>query len=68
MSYDSNFLPAAYSFRMVIETKSGENRMFDPGGSQGRFRACPFLESRRVCFVMLKSFVLEQLGEAVALF
>ena len=33
VSYDSNFLPAAYSFRMVIETKSGENRMFGPGGS-----------------------------------
>ena len=48
VSYDSNFLPAAYPFRMVIETKSGENRMFDPGGSQGRFRACPFLGSWRV--------------------
>ena len=68
VSYDSNFLPAAYSFRMVIETKSGENRMFDPGGSQGRLRTCPFLESRRMCFVMVKLFVLEQLGEAVALF
>ena len=33
VSYDSNFLPAAYSFRMVVETKSGENRMFDPDGS-----------------------------------
>ena len=43
VSYDSNVLPAAYSFRMVIETKSGENRMFDPGGSQDRLRACPFL-------------------------
>ena len=42
--------------------------MFDPRGSQGRLRACPFLESRRVCFVMVKLFVLEQLGEAVALF
>ena len=48
VSYDSNFLPAAYSFWMVIETKSGENRMFDPGGSQGRLRACPFLGSWRV--------------------
>ena len=42
VSYDSNFNPAACSFRMSIETKSGENRMFDPGGSQGRLRACPF--------------------------
>ena len=48
VSYDSNFLPAACSFRMVIETKSRENRMFDPGGSQGRLRACPFLGSWRV--------------------
>ena len=54
VSYDSNFLPAVYSFRMVIETKSGENGMFDPGGSQGRLRACPFLGSWRVCFVMVK--------------
>ena len=46
--YDSNFLPAAYSFQTVIGTKSGENRMFDPGGSQGRLRACPFLGSWRV--------------------
>ena len=68
VSYDSNFLPAAYSFRMVVETKSGENRMFDPGGSQGRLRACPFLGSWRMCSVMVRSFVLEQLGEAVALF
>ena len=67
VSYDSNFLSAAYSFRMVIETKSGENRMFDPGGSQGRLRACPCLGSWRVCFVV-KLFVLEQLGEAAALF
>ena len=45
VSYDSIFLPSAYFFRMVIETKSGESRMFDPGGSQGRLRACPFLGS-----------------------
>ena len=42
--YDSSFRkPLAAPFcRRVIETKSGQNRMFDPGGSQGRFRACPF--------------------------
>ena len=39
VSYDSSFfqksnLPAAPSCWMVIETKSGENRMFDPGGSR----------------------------------
>ena len=37
VSYDSSFfqinnLPAVASCRMVIETKPGENRMFDPGG------------------------------------
>ena len=42
--------------------------MFDPGGSQGRLRACPFLGSWRVCFVRVKLFVLEQLGEVAALF
>ena len=42
VSYDRIFLPVAHYYRMVIETKSGENRTFDPGGSQGRLRACPF--------------------------
>ena len=45
--YDSSFrrnkLLAAPSCRRVIETKSGQNMMFDPGGSEGRPRACPFL-------------------------
>ena len=45
VSCDSSFVPAAHSYRMAIETKSGENRTFDPGGSQGRLRACPFLGS-----------------------
>ena len=31
----------------VIETKSGQNRMFDQGGSQGRPRTCPFLGTWR---------------------
>ena len=36
VSYDSSFwnLLAASFCRKVIETKSGENRMFDPGGSR----------------------------------
>ena len=34
VSYDSSFLPATYSCQMVIETNSGENGMFDPGGSR----------------------------------
>ena len=43
VSYDSSFLPAALSCRRVIETQSGQNRTFDPGGFQGRPRTCPFL-------------------------
>ena len=47
--YDSSFckLLAASSCRKVIEAKSIQNRMFDPGGFQGRLRACPFLGSWR---------------------
>ena len=33
--------------RRVVDTKSGQNRTFDPGGSQGHLRACPFLGSWR---------------------
>ena len=47
--YNSSFwklLPAPSGLR-VIETKPMQNRMFDPGGSQGHPRACPFLGSRR---------------------
>ena len=52
VSYDSSFwkLLAAPSCLRVIETKSMQNRTLDPGGSQGRFRACPFLGSWRVLF------------------
>ena len=42
VSYNSSFLLAALSCRRVIETKSGENIMFDLGGSQGHLHACPF--------------------------
>ena len=49
--YDSSFrrnkLLAPPSCRRVIETKSGQKRMFDPGGYQGRLRACPFLGTWR---------------------
>ena len=52
VSYDSSFfwkknLPASPSYRRVIETKLEQNGMFDSGGSQGRLRACPFLEMWR---------------------
>ena len=33
---------APYCYR-VVETKSRQNRTFDPGGSRGHLRACPFL-------------------------
>ena len=33
--------------RRVVDTKSGENRTFDPGGSRGHLRACPCLGSWR---------------------
>ena len=41
---DSDLLAAPYCQR-VVETKSRHNRTFDAGGSQGHFRACPFLGS-----------------------
>ena len=49
-SYDSSsfwrLLAAPYCGR-VVETKSRQNRTFDPGGSRGHLRACPFLGSWR---------------------
>ena len=47
--YHSSFwkLLAAPLCRRVIETESMQNRTFDPGGSQDRLRACPFLETWR---------------------
>ena len=52
-SYDSSSvfqernLSATPYCRSVVDTKSGQNRTFDPGGSQGHLRACPFLGSWR---------------------
>ena len=42
--YDSSFwrLLAVPYCRRVVETKSRQNRTFDPGGSQGHPRAYPF--------------------------
>ena len=49
--YDSSFwrnnLLTAPSCRRVIETKLGQNRMFDLGGSEGRLHTCPFLGTWR---------------------
>ena len=55
-SYDSSVfqesnLSAAPYCRRVVETKSRQNRTFDPGSSQGRLRACPFLRSWRAFFL-----------------
>ena len=33
--------------RRIVDTKSGQNRTFDPGGSRGHLRACPCLGSWR---------------------
>ena len=50
-SYDSSSvfqernLSATPYCRRVVDTKSGQNRTFDPGGSRGHLRACPFLGS-----------------------
>ncbi|CAN0448643.1 unnamed protein product, partial [Ascophyllum nodosum] len=47
-SYDSSSvfqernLSATTYCRRVVDTKSGQNRTFDPGGSRGHLRACPF--------------------------
>ena len=51
-SYDSSVfqesnLSATPYCRRVVEKKSKQNRTFDPGGSQGHLRACPFLGSWR---------------------
>ena len=46
-SFRRNKLLTTPSCRRVIETKSGQNRMFDTGGSQGRLRACLFLVTWR---------------------
>ena len=50
-SFRRNKLLAAPSCKRVIETKSGQNRTFDLGGSQGRLHACPFWDRGARCFV-----------------
>ena len=46
-SFWRNKLLAAPSRQRAIETKSMQNKTLDPGDSQGRLRACPFLGSWR---------------------
>ena len=38
--------------RRVVDTKSRQNRTFDPGGSQGHLRACPFCDRGARWFVV----------------
>ena len=45
--YHERNLSATPYCRRVVDTKSGQNRTFDPGGSRGHLRACPFLGSYR---------------------
>ena len=59
-SYDSSsfwrLFAAPYCYR-VVETKSRQNRTFDPGGSRGHLRTCPFLGSWRasVCGEVIRA-------------
>ena len=59
-SYNSSsfwrLLAAPYCYT-VVETKSRQNRSFDPGGSRGHLRACPFLGSWRalVCGEVIRA-------------
>ena len=49
-SYNSSSfrrLSATPYCRRVVDTKSGQKRTFDPGGSRGHLRVCPFLGSWR---------------------
>ena len=58
-SYDSSSFwrlsATPYCWR-VVDTKSGQNRTFDPGGSRGHLGACPFLGPWRalVCGKVLR--------------
>ena len=59
-SYNSSSfrrLSATPYCRRVVDTKSGQNRTFDPGGSRSHLRACPFLGQWRalVCGKFLRA-------------
>ena len=69
-SFDSNSfwrLLAAPYCRRVVDTKYRQNRTFDPGGSQGHLRACPFLGSLRA-LVCGEVFRAEAAGEELQRF
>ena len=50
----------------VIETKSGQNMVFDPGGSKGRLRACLFLGTWRA--LLCVEAIVRGLDETAAFF
>ena len=52
---------------MVVEIKPMQNRTFDPGGSQGHSRACPFWDRGARWFVV-RRYVLERLGDELQQF
>ena len=64
--YSSFYLCVAPSCRRVIETKPGQNLMFDPDGFTGRLRACPFLGTWRAS--LCGEVTAEALDEAAACF
>ena len=59
-------LRAAPTCRRVIETKSGQNLMFDPGAFTGRLHACPFLGTWRA--LLCREVIVRGLDEAAAVF
>ena len=69
-SYDSSSfwrLLAAPYCRRVVETKSRQNRTFDPGGSQGHLRACPVWDRGARWFVV-RLYGLKQLVTSCSVF
>ena len=69
-SYDSsNFwrlFAAPYCYR-VVETKLRQSRTFDPGGSRGHLRACPFWD-RGACWFVASFYGLGQLEKSYSVF
>ena len=69
-SYNSSSfrrLSATPYCRRVVDTKSRQNRTFDPGGSRGHLRACPFWD-RGARWFMVRFDGLGQLKRASAFF
>ena len=56
----------AFFWPRVVETKSGQNLVFDHGGSTGRLRVCPFLGTWRA--LLCEEVVVRALDKAAAIF